>query len=196
MAPGLLPPLLWFVPHRDPLSPTLQAILFGLGVALGAHVYWRYQHIRRPEDTERAAAVLGYALSVLGMLAAFPGQPQLGLAVLAVLAFGDGSATLGGKLLGGPTLPWNREKTWSGLACFLLFGTLTAATFYWGEPWFNPEALEHRHVGFDTSLLCAAFATSAAALAESVRSRVNDNVRVGFVAAVAVTLAHAVLVGW
>src|SRR5437879_5808486 len=37
----------------------------------------------------------------------------------AVFTAGDGLSALVGRLAGGPTLPWNRAKTWSGSAAFL-----------------------------------------------------------------------------
>src|SRR5690606_23933522 len=115
--------------------------------------------------------VLGYAASVMAMLLAAPDLPQLGLSVLAVLAFGDGTATLVGKLVGGPRLPWNRDKTWSGLTAFLLAGTVTASLYYWGETWFNTDNPQYREIPFSTALTCGAIMTFTAAVAESVRSR-------------------------
>ena len=162
---------------------------------LAGHVFWRYQRIERDQDRERASAVLGYALSVLTMLLAFPQHAELGLTVLAVLAFGDGSATLGGLLLGGPKLPWNPKKTWSGLASFLAVGVPLASLIYWGETYFNPESLEYREVPFSTAIACAGVAVLLGALAETIPVRLNDNVRVGIAAAVGVTTMHALLIG-
>jgi dolichol kinase len=193
--PGLLPFLLWTVPHRDPISPTLQGIMILLVLGLAGHVFWRYHRIERQHDRERVAAVMGYALSVLVMLLMFPQHAELGLTVLAVLAFGDGSATLGGLTFGGPKLPWNPKKTWSGLVSFLAVGIPLAAVIYWGETYFNPESLEYQSVPFSTALLCAGVAVSFAAIAESVPSRINDNVRVGLASALGVTIMHALLLG-
>lgn len=194
-SPGILPFLLWAVPHRDPISPTLQGIMVLVVALLGGHIFWRYHRIERQHDRERVAAVLGYALSVLVMLLMFPQHAELGLTVLAVLAFGDGSATWGGLTFGGPNLPWNVRKTWSGLACFLLVGIPLAALIYWGETYFNPESQEYQSVAFTTALLCAGVAVSLAAIAESLPTRINDNVRVGIAAAVGVTTMHALLLG-
>jgi dolichol kinase len=190
-----LPFLLWAVPHRDPISPTLQAIMVLLVALLGGHIYWRYHRIERQHDRERVAAVLGYALSVLVMLLMFPQHAELGLTVLAVLAFGDGSATWGGLTFGGPKLPWNAKKTWSGLASFLIVGIPLAAVIYWGETYFNPESLEYQSVSLTTALACGSAAVSLAAIAESLPMRINDNVRVGVAAALGVTLMHALLLG-
>jgi dolichol kinase len=112
-----------------------------------------------------------------------------------VLAFGDGSATLGGLLLGGPTLPWNEGKSWSGLACFVVFGSLAASLAYWGETHFNPEALGPP-VTLLTAVICGASAATASAIAESIPSRISDNIRVGVTAAVTVAIAHGLMVGF
>ena len=50
--------------------------------------------------------------------------------------------------------------------------------------------VEFRGQGIGTALLLTAPAVVAAAVAESIRSRINDNIRVGIVAAVAIVLLH------
>jgi dolichol kinase len=195
MLPGLLPVLLWFFPHRDPLSPTLQVIIVAVIGLLAAGIVRGYRRIARGDVYQCAACVLGYSGSVLGMVLLFPGQLELGLTVLAILAFGDGSATLGGILLRGPKLPWNRNKSWAGFACFLLFGIPAAMIVYWGETAFNPESLGPP-ISLGTAFVCAAIPTVAAAIAESRNSRIDDNVRVGVTAAAAICVTHGFLVGW
>jgi dolichol kinase len=98
-------------------------------------------------------------------------------------------------MLRGPTLPWNREKTWAGTSCFLLVGAPLASLIYWGETTFNPESLGAA-VPFGAALICGSSATFVAAIAESYRSRIDDNIRVGFAAAVTVVIAHGSVIGW
>ena len=196
MAPGLLPFLMWYFPHRDPISPTLYAIMVATVVGLAIGIFVGYRQIqRRGEQNQRLSAVAGYAASVLLTFIAFPGDAELGLTVLAILAFGEGSATLGGLLIGGPKLPWNREKTVAGLLCFLVVGGAMATVVYWGETNMNREALPPKATIF-SALVCGGSATVIAAIAESLPSRINDNIRVGVAAAVTVATAHAVVVGW
>ena len=45
------------------------------------------------------------------------------------------------------------------------------------------------------ALLCGFVAATVAAMAESISSRINDNVRVGFAASVTAVAVHAVVVG-
>ena len=77
----------------------------------------RHSTIARHGERNLRASALGYTGSVVLMLLLFPRHVELALSVLAILAFGDGSATLGGLLIGGRPLPWNRHKTWAGLIC-------------------------------------------------------------------------------
>ncbi len=195
MLPGTLPFVLWPFPHRDPLSPVLRDVMLIVGGAIGLCILVMYHSIRRSEaDRHQLAAVAGYLFSVVMPLALFPAAPELGLTVLAILAFGDGSATLFGLLVKGPRLPWNARKTWSGFAGFVSVGTVMAAAVYWGES----HNLEARPPipSFSTALTIASAATIASALAESIPARLNDNIRVGIVAGAVVVGLHTVLVGW
>ncbi len=195
MAPGLLPFLLWPIPHRDPLAPLLSYVIAAIFAALMAAIFLSWRRIERAEAgrSDRAAAIYGYAGAVLLTLVLFPAHAECGLAVLAVLAFGDGSATLLGKLLGGPRLPWNRAKSVAGLIGFVAVGWPVTAVIYWGES-HNLEGVDPPATVLQAIAVAAAGVT-AAALAESVRSRINDNVRVGLTAAAAIVSAHAIVVG-
>lgn len=197
MAPGLLPIALWPYSHRDPISPTLYFIVLGLSAALATGVYTQYRRIERTgEQNQRFWAVAGYAGSILITILLFPGQFELGLTVLGILAFGDGSATFGGILLGGPKLPWNPEKSIAGFLCFLLVGIPMSSIIYWGEA-NNLEALRQSvTVTWPLSFLIAGTATAVAAVVETLPVKINDNVRVGVTAAVLLVVMHGALVGW
>jgi phytol kinase len=196
MSPGLLPFMLWPIPHQDPISPTLYSIIICLIVGIGTAIYFRYRMIERQgESNQRLWAVVGYAGSVLSMFLLFPAHCELGMTVLAILAFGDGSATLGGALIGGPTLPWNSKKTIAGSCCFLLVGIPTAAIVYWGEGnnlYAQPHAIP---VTFQIALIIGGSATILCAIIESLRWKINDNIRVGVTAAASVTIAHWMIFG-
>ncbi len=188
MAPGFLAFALHIVPHADPISPTLRLIIIGCCVAIGMRIFLGFRQIQRQGEGAGVAAVAGYALSVLMTALLVPGSLELGLSVLSILAFGDGSATLFGLMFRGPRLPWNRSKSWSGFLAFLTVGSLMTGWIYWGET-HNPEAAEPS-VTFALALALTVPAVIAAAIAESVRSRINDNVRVGTVAAITLILLH------
>ena len=188
MAPGLLAFGLHIFPHADPISWLMRTIISGCCAVIGLRIFYNFQQIQRQGEGAGVAAVAGYALSVLVMSLLFPAALELGLAVLSILAFGDGSATLIGLLLRGPRLPWNSAKSWSGFLGFISVGSLMTAWIYWGET-HNPEAAEPA-VSFGFALALTMPAVVASALAESVRSRINDNVRVGITAAVSLAILH------
>ena len=187
MSPGLLPIASYIYPHKDPLSPTFQKIAAGLIVGIAALLLWRYKTIRRKGEQSELAAVFGYSVPVLATLLLLPKHAELGMLVLCVLAFGDGMATTCGLLLRGPTLPWNRAKSWIGSLAFVGFGGYLASLAYWAES--QPRA------SWPISLTCGFSAAVVAAFAESLPSRVNDNVRVGIASAVTAVATHALVVG-
>jgi dolichol kinase len=186
MAPGLLAFPLQFVPHRDPLSPTLWWIIMAVIAALTAHIYLRFRRIRRNASDVGTSAIAGYAAAVLFTILMFPDRLEVGLAVLSILAFGDGSASLFGQMFRGPSLPWNPGKSWSGFLAFVFVGGLMTAWIYWGECR-NPEAAEPP-LAFSRTLLLTTPAVALCALIESIPSRINDNIRVGVTAALSLIL--------
>lgn len=195
MTPGLLPFVLWPISHRDPLSPTIRVVFVVIFILLTGLIFWNWRRIARAGvgDADRLAAIYGYAGSVLATLFLFPAHAECGLALLGVLAFGDGAATLLGKLVGGPRLPWNASKSVVGLCGFILVGLPVTATIYWGES-HNLEAVGPRATPVQ-ALLVAGAGVLAGAFAESIPSWVNDNIRVGVAGAFAIIASHAILFG-
>ena len=57
------------------------------------------------------------------------GQANFALAMVAVLAFGDGASTIVGRAWGKKKLPWNSKKSWAGTAAFFAFGAAASAFF-------------------------------------------------------------------
>lgn len=188
MAPGVLAFGLLFVSHADPISPTLTLLLVACCVILGLRILLGFRQIQRQGEGRGTSAVAGYALSVLLTILFFPRHLELGLGVLGILAFGDGSATLAGMTLRGPRLPWNPAKSWSGVLAFWAVGTILTSILYWGET-LNAEAADPPVTLPQAVLICMP-AVICAAIAESVRSSVNDNVRVGVTAAASLITMH------
>lgn len=186
MAPGLLPFPLQLIAHKDPISPLLWWIIITIFVAVTGNISLRFRRIRRSPHDLGNAAIAGYAASVLLTMVLFPDRIEVGLAVLSILAFGDGSASLFGQLLRGPALPWNRGKSWSGFLAFLLVGSQMTAWIYWGECQ-NPQAIDPP-LTYLRALLLTAPAVAACAFVESIPSRIDDNIRVGVTAAVSLIL--------
>ena len=179
MVPGLLPFILWVYPHGYPWSDEtpIRVWIAGLAIIIAFFGLRNFRSFARSGEANGDTSVLGYSFSVLGALAIAPENPEITLIVLVILAFGDGSATLGGMLLKGPKLFWNRDKTWAGLASFWVVGTLFAAVVYWGEV--VPQ------ISWETAFRHAALIAGCAAVAESLPLRMNDNLRVGIATLIA-----------
>lgn len=171
MSPALLPIALPFIPHPDVWRQILIGIVL-MSTVIGmllARLYGKSMK-RCPEESLTNAAA-GYAIPIVASLLFLPGRAELGLMTLQIVALGDGSATLGGLLLGGPTLPWNQNKTYAGFFCFSIVGTCAATYSYWGEA--NPN------VSLQTAWLICGVAAICAAIVETLPIRSNDNLRVG-----------------
>ncbi len=166
---GLAALLLPFMSRPAALAAAAAALAFNalLLPRLGARAWFR--------EDERSLGfspgMLAYPAAVFGLLLVC--ELPVAAAVWALMAFGDGCAGALGTWLGGPALPWNRAKSWAGLAGFLAGGAPAAVGMYaWCAPGATTGAL----------LACAATAV-VAALVESYPVRFTDNVTVPLVAA-------------
>jgi dolichol kinase len=128
------------------LTP-LQAALCALtALAFNLLLLHRLTQRRLLRDAEQARGFsLGIALYpavVLALILVFWRRLELAAATWALLAFGDGMATVAGRALGGPRLSWNPGKTWSGLAAFVLYGATTSALLLRWTQWGAIDAAE------------------------------------------------------
>ena len=174
MSPSLLPICLPFIPHPDVWGPILLTIILVMSLVCICVACLLGHLLKRRGEQTWSASVLGYMVPVVGALLLFPGRAEFGLMTLQILALGDGSATLGGLMLGGKRLPWNRRKTFSGLFCFTIVASIASTYSYWGEASPTVPVLA-AFVICCTSTLCAA-------IAESLPVKTNDNWRVGLTA--------------
>ncbi|HUP44931.1 MAG TPA: DUF92 domain-containing protein [Thermoanaerobaculia bacterium] len=119
------------------------------------------------------AGIVLYPAAVLVLIVVF--RDDLAIAAIAwvILAIGDGFATIAGKTAGGPTLPWNRQKRWSGLLAFIIAGAAGGIAIGW---W----------MGYDGHAAEILVAVVCAAIVESLALGLDDNVTVP--AAAALTL--------
>lgn len=131
--------------------------------------------LRRADRSRRwTSGLVLYPLAVLGLILAFRSQLHLAATAWAILAAGDGMATLVGVHTHGPRLPWNREKSVAGLAAFVLFGGAAAVGVMW---WTSPGPPG------GWLLATAVVAAVVAGFAETVPISLDDNVTVPAVAA-------------
>jgi uncharacterized protein (TIGR00297 family) len=142
----------------------------------------------REHERERgfSTGVVLYPAAVLGLLVVFFQHMELAAAAWGILAFGDAAAALTGLAVGGPALPWNPRKRWSGLVAFIVVGTVAAALLLqWTElgssPWIG-GALQGSTLILWTACMKAA---GAAALVESLDTGWDDNFLVAASAAAA-----------
>jgi uncharacterized protein (TIGR00297 family) len=130
-------------------------------------------------DTDRRrwwhSGVVLYPLAVLGLILAFRSQLHLAATAWAILAAGDGMATLVGVKVPSARLPWNRHKSVAGLVAFILFGTAAAIGVLW---WTAPSPPN------GWMFATAAIAAIAAGFAETVPMSLDDNLTVPLIAAV------------
>ena len=141
----------WLVLHR----------LVGTGVA---------RHARGFDE-----GIVLYPVMVLLLILFFRHQLHIAAIGWALLAFGDGIATLSGKAMRIAPLPWNRDKSWGGFLGFVVAGSAAGmAVAYW---------MDFRQP------LVVVVAALAAAIAESLALGVDDNVTVPVAGAVALIIA-------
>ena len=173
-ATGALAFLLRYLTWRQAAVLTLVALVFS--ATLLPRVLPR---IVRPSDAIRhRSGLLFYPLSLLALVLIFRERLDIVAAAWAVMAFGDGAATLVGTRVGGARLPWNPDKTWSGLIAFVLAGSIGAVT---ASVWVAPMIMPPPPWFF--TWLAPIAAALAAALAETIPIKLDDNLRVPFVAA-------------
>ncbi len=124
----------------------------------------------------KLSGVTLYPFSVLLLVLFFP--LPVAAAAWAVMALGDGAATIVGKKLKGPRLPWNRAKSWSGSSAFLIAAFWGAYGLYgWMTGDFGPAAV------------CLVVAgVLAGALVESLPLTVDDNLSVPLAAGIVIWL--------
>lgn len=116
--------------------------------------------------------IILYPISVLALILLYGRSMYVVAAVWAVMALGDGMASVAGEALGGPALPYNHEKTWWGSLAFIAAGTAGAFVLSrWAAPWLPMEK----------TLIVSAATAAVGALIESLPIRLDDNLSVPLV---------------
>jgi uncharacterized protein (TIGR00297 family) len=153
------------------------AFLAGSAVAFNLVVLPRVggRRLFRPADVARGypAGILFYPIAVLLLILVFPDRPDIAAGAWGVLAFGDGAATIAGRRIGGPPIPWNREKTVAGSVTFAIAGGAAGAFLAW---WCRPAVIPPPYLWF--AVVGPAAAAVVAALVETIPIRLDDNLSV------------------
>ena len=179
--------------------------------ALGFNVFMLHRVTRRallrPHEQRRghSPGIALYPAAVLALILVFRNRLELAAATWGLIAFGDGMAGVLGATLGGPRLPWNPAKTWAGWAAFVLWGTASAAFLLrftqrgaldGPKSWIGPSFLAVGSSGphFEPTFLIVGCLAAAllAAVAESLATRIDDNILVPLVGGAALYAATMV----
>jgi uncharacterized protein (TIGR00297 family) len=161
-AMGLFALALRWLDWREAALLAAGALVFNLFAMprIGRGVY-------RDRGRRRDVGIVAYPAVVLGLVLVFRGRYlPIAAAVWAMMAFGDSAASIFGRLVGGPPLPWNRDKTWIGLAANWAFGGAAAVAVF--------RFVSARELHPDSVLLLVGGA-ALFALLESVRAGIDDN---------------------
>jgi uncharacterized protein (TIGR00297 family) len=156
----LLPSITW----GAALAAAGVACLFNVFVLTRAAPYF----LRR-EEGERgfSVGITLYPLVVLSLLLLFRRNLPVAAAGWGYLAFGDGFASLSGMTVGGPRLPWNSRKTFSGFFAYLVFGFFGASFLY---------GFVSSSIPSPSELICLFAGALAGAALESLPFELDDNV--------------------
>ena len=136
--------------------------------------------IYRDATRRRDVGIVAYPATVLLVILLLRHALPVAAAIWGMMAFGDPMASIVGRSLGGPRLPWNAKKTWSGSAAYALFGAAGGALLL-------------AFVGrLPLSLAFSGFAGFAllGALLESLDTGLDDNVVPGLAVAAAWASMH------
>jgi uncharacterized protein (TIGR00297 family) len=133
----------------------------------------------RAGDLDRPiqSGIVIYPMAVLALILCFPARLDIAAVAWAILAAGDGFATMAGRAFPARPLPWNRRKTVAGLVAFMVCGAIAGVlTAYWidhgrdlAPPWWI--------------VVAPAVAAIVAGFVETAPIRLNDNISVPAAAA-------------
>lgn len=121
------------------------------------------------------SGIVLYPLAVLALIVVFRERLEYAAIAWAMMAFGDGLASIGGRFIPIARLPWNREKSWGGFLTFLAAGFAGGLAV---SCWMGP-----------CTVAVVVVVTIAAAIAESLPLGLDDNLAVPCAAAAALAIA-------
>jgi uncharacterized protein (TIGR00297 family) len=135
--------------------------------------------IFRPDDVRKGipAGILYYPIAVLLLILCFRNRLDIAAAAWAILAVGDGMATLVGRRVDGARLPWNADKTWAGTAACAATGGAAGVLLCW---WTQPNVAPPAPAWFVVA--APLVAAIVAAFVETIPVRLDDNLSVPFAA--------------
>jgi uncharacterized protein (TIGR00297 family) len=174
----LLPILTWV----QAAGCAVLALLFNLFLLPRLAVDFR-KSPRQDAATGVWTGILLYPLSVLALILLYRHHLHIAAAAWAIMALGDGMASVSGEGLRGAGLPWNPRKTWTGFGGFIVAGTVGAFVL---TRWVAPT------LPADKVWIVSAAAAIAGAVVESLPIKLDDNVSVPLVSGAFLFCAYLV----
>jgi uncharacterized protein (TIGR00297 family) len=156
-------------------------VLASMALAFNVYALRRVaEHLYRPHEARHRllSGITLYPLAILLLLLSFPNRLDIVAAAWGVLAFGDGMATIAGRYVRSPRIPWNPDKSVAGSAAFVLFGGAAASFLCW---WCAPTVVPPAYLWF--SLWMPMLAAVVAAAVETIPIKLDDNISVPAAAA-------------
>jgi uncharacterized protein (TIGR00297 family) len=157
------------------------------------------RRLYRPIDEARGfpLGILLYPLAVLLLILLFPSRLDIVAAAWAILALGDGTATLAGRAMNAKAakpakdakgaLPWNPDKTIAGTMAFVVCGGLGGVACAW---WVRPAITPLPPIAF--TLVAPLLAAVAAGFVETIPMGLDDNLSVPATAAAVLWFASLI----
>lgn len=147
--------------------------VFALQQLLGLQLFRPGERLRR-----LTSGFVLYPLAVVGLLLVFGGRLDIVAAAWAILAAGDGMATIVGRRLPIRRIPWNPAKSLGGTLALAIFGGAAGVLLAW---WCRDTVIPPPFAWFP--LVAPLLAAVAAAAVETIPIELDDNVSVTAVAA-------------
>jgi len=187
--PGMIALALATAPHRETVRLWVMVLIVTGGILIPAWAAIRYQRAyQRRVGENPIPSILGYVLPVSILCLLYRSHIEIPLTVTAIIAFGDGSATLMGLLNGKNKVPWNPRKSWAGLCAFLVVGTLMASMVYWISA--------QGTMTFPQTLACVLPVVAICGVLETLPLSINDNITIGCSAGILLVLFQRMTLGW
>jgi uncharacterized protein (TIGR00297 family) len=159
-----------YVSWRQAALMAIVAIAFNLFVLprVAGHIYRAGEGLR-----DAGSGIVLYPVSVLLLVLIFANRLDIAAAAWAILAVGDGMATIAGRQLGWGAIPWNHRKSFAGTLALFLCGGLAGSCVAW---WCRPNVMPTPDVWF--SIAAPLAAALVAAFVETIPTRLDDNLSV------------------
>jgi uncharacterized protein (TIGR00297 family) len=125
-----------------------------------------------PLSSNMWTGIIFYPISVLALILLYRHEMFVAAGAWAVMALGDGMASVAGEAWGGPRLPLNSRKTWTGLLAFVVCG---GAGAYVLIRWVGVSVPPER------AAWLAVLTAAVGAIVESLPIRLDDNLTVPLV---------------